>query len=125
MKIKKIIVDVDDTLTINKSSKDYKNKLPRLDVISKLNEYRDKGYEIIIFSARNMNTYEGDLSKILKNTLPVLTDWLKKYNVEFDGIIMGKPWCGHDGFYIDDRAIRPDEFVNLSESQIQEIINKG
>jgi capsule biosynthesis phosphatase len=125
MRIKKIIVDVDDTLTVNNSSKDYRNKLPRLDVIDKLNEYRKKGYEIIIYSARNMNIFNGDVSKILVHTLPVLTEWLEKYKVEYDGIIMGKPWCGHDGFYIDDRAIRPDEFVNLSEDKIQEIINKG
>jgi capsule biosynthesis phosphatase len=125
MRIKKIIVDVDDTLTINNSSKDYRNKLPRLDVIDKLNEYRKKGYEIVIYSARNMNTFNGDVSKILVHTLPILTEWLEKYKVEYDGIIMGKPWCGHDGFYIDDRAIRPDEFVNLSEDKIQEIINKG
>jgi capsule biosynthesis phosphatase len=125
MKIRKIIVDVDDTLTINSSSKDYQNKLPRLDVIEKLNEYREKGYEVIIYSARNMNTYNGDVSKILKNTLPILTEWLDINNVKFDGIIMGKPWCGHGGFYLDDRAIRPDEFVNFSETKIHEIINKG
>ncbi len=119
---KKIIIDIDDTITIHSSSVKYEDKLPRKDVIEKISEYRKNGYEIILHSARNMKTYSGDISKININTLPVLIDWLKKYNVEFDGIIMGKPWCGEEGFYVDDKSIRPNEFVNLSESEIKELI---
>lgn len=120
---KKIIVDIDDTLTFHNSNESYEKKLPRKDLIKKLKEYRKSGYEIILYSSRNMKTYEGDIGKINKFTLPILMDWLKKNAVEYDGIIMGKPWCGEDGFYIDDKSIRPDEFINFSEEKIKKIIS--
>lgn len=120
---KKIIVDVDNTITIDNSNDDYAKKSPNILLINKLNEYHKLGYEIILFSARNMKTFSGDISKINIHTLPVLRKWLDENNVIYDGIIMGKPWCGEDGFYIDDRAIRPDEFINLSENEIQELIS--
>ena len=120
--LKRLIVDIDNTITINNSSSSYETKLPNIEFIIKLNEYKKLGYEIVLFSARNMKTYEGDISKINIITLPVLITWLKKYNVPYDGIIMGKPWCGHEGFYIDDKAIRPNEFINLSEKEIQSLI---
>ena len=122
-KLKKIIFDVDNTITNHGSSKNYFDKLPRLEVIEKMHKFKELGYEIILFSARNMKTYNGDMAKINFYTLPVLTSWLKKYNVPYDGIIMGKPWCGEDGFYVDDKAIRPKEFLELTEEEIKNLIN--
>ena len=58
------------------------------------------------------------------NTLPVIIDWLDKHNVPYDEIYVGKPWCGFEGFYVDDKAIRPSEFVNLSYSEIMELLEK-
>lgn len=65
-----------------------------------------------------MRTYEGNVGKINVNTLPVLIEWLNKNNIPYDEIYMGKPWCGTEGFYVDDKAIRPDEFVKLSYEEI-------
>ncbi|CDT98899.1 Capsular polysaccharide biosynthesis protein (fragment) [Vibrio coralliirubri] len=42
----------------------------------------------------------------------------------YDEVIVGKPWCGHEGFYIDDRAIRPSEFVNLTFDEINNLIEQ-
>lgn len=123
VKIKRIIVDIDNTITIHNSSKEYPDKLPNLPLIQMLKEYQKKGYEIILFSARNMKTYNGDISKINVNTLPILIEWLRNNEVPYDGIIMGKPWCGDGGFYIDDKAIRPSEFIELTEDEIINIIN--
>lgn len=112
--MKKLIVDLDGTLTQANTS-DYRNVLPRLDVIEQLREYHQLGFEIVISTARNMRTYEGNVGKINIHTLPIITEWLDKHQVPYDEILVGKPWCGHDGFYIDDRAVRPfriclDEF---------------
>lgn len=120
--VKKIIVDIDNTLTIHNSSNDYSKKEIRQDVLEMLNAYKIRGYEIVLFSARNMKTYDGDISKINKHTLPVLIEWLEKHHVEYDGLIMGKPWCGEGGFYVDDKSIRPDEFVNMSEEDIHKML---
>ena len=117
-----LIVDIDNTLTVHSSSKDYNNKKPRKDVIDKLISYKKMGFEIILFTARNMLTHQGDISKINKLTAPILTKWLKENKVPYDGIIYGKPWCGVGGFYVDDKAVRPSEFVNLNYEEIQKII---
>lgn len=119
----KIIIDVDNTITIDNSSNIYAEKKPNSELINKIKEYRKKGFEIILFTARNMNTYSGDISKININMLPDLIKWLNKNNVEYDGIIVGKPWCGKDGFYVDDKSIRPDEFINLTEKEIKRLIS--
>jgi capsule biosynthesis phosphatase len=120
---KKIIIDLDNTITIEDPNIDYANKEPNSLLIDKLIEYRSMGFEIIIYTARNMRSYEKDISKINANTLPTIINWLKINNVPYDGIIVGKPWCGNDGFYVDDKAIRPSEFVNLSYEDIIKLIN--
>ncbi|WP_163922341.1 HAD hydrolase family protein [Photobacterium sp. Alg240-V54] len=121
--MKRLIVDLDGTLTQADSS-DYKKVKPRLDVIEKLKEYHLDGFEIVISTARNMRTFEGNIGKINIYTLPVIVEWLEKYNIPYDEIIVGKPWCGHEGFYIDDRAIRPSEFAQLTNEEIKNLISK-
>ncbi|EGR0135488.1 capsular biosynthesis protein, partial [Vibrio parahaemolyticus] len=39
-------------------------------------------------------------------------------------VLVGKPWCGHEGFYIDDRAIRPSEFARLNIEEIYELLKE-
>lgn len=119
--MKRLIVDLDGTLTQG-DSKDYSAVSPRLDVIAKLREYQAQGFDIVISTARNMRTFEGNVGKINIHTLPVITAWLDKHQVPYDEILVGKPWCGHEGFYIDDRAIRPSEFAELSREQIEELL---
>ncbi|MEM6231167.1 HAD hydrolase family protein [Shewanella scandinavica] len=121
--MKRLIIDLDGTLTQANTS-DYKEVLPRLDVIERVRDYKGQGYEIVISTARNMRTYEGNVGKINVFTLPLIIEWLDKHNVPYDEILVGKPWCGHNGFYIDDRAIRPSEFATLSRENIELILEK-
>lgn len=116
--MKRIIFDIDDTITFTENG-DYPNSQPNLPLIEKLREYKDAGYEIVLFTSRNMRTYSGNVGKITANTLPVIMTWLEKHNVPYDEIYVGKPWCGTEGFYVDDKAIRPNEFVNLSHDEIK------
>ena len=55
---------------------------------------------------------------------PNIIDWLNKNNVPYDEVYIGKPWCGFEGFYIDDKAVRPSEFLKLSYNEICELLNK-
>ncbi|MFZ3193607.1 MAG: HAD-IIIC family phosphatase [Moraxellaceae bacterium] len=121
--MKRLIFDLDQTLcsTVNG---DYINSTPVWPVIKKLREYKSHGFEIVISTSRNMRTYAGNTGKISANTLPIIIEWLKRHDVPFDEIYVGKPWCGTEGFYIDDRAIRPQELVNLSYSEIMQLIGK-
>ncbi|MBY7770441.1 HAD-IIIC family phosphatase [Vibrio fluvialis] len=120
--MKKLIVDLDGTITTADTS-DYKNVSPNIELINQLKEYKKKGFLITICTARNMRTYDGNIGKINIHTLPVITEWLDNHDVPYDEIIVGKPWCGKEGFYIDDRAIRPSEFISLSFEEITSIIN--
>ena len=121
--MKKLVVDLDGTLTKANTS-DYKNVLPRQDVIEQLIRYKEQGFEIVIATARNMRTYEGNVGKINIHTLPIITEWLDRNAVPYDEILVGKPWCGHHGFYIDDRAVRPSEFTNMTFEEINLLLEK-
>ncbi|MCD1631093.1 capsular biosynthesis protein [Marinobacter shengliensis] len=119
--MKKLIVDLDGTITKGDTS-DYRKVLPNLDVIDKLRFYKSLGYEVIIQTARNMRTYEGNVGKINIHTLPIITEWLDQHEVPYDEIHVGKPWCGFEGFYVDDRAVRPSEFTQMTPEEIEELI---
>ena len=118
----KIIIDLDDTICSTKNG-DYENSIPKEKVIKKIKEYKNLGFEIIIYTSRNMRTFKGNVDLIKANTLPIIIRWLEKFDVPYDQIIVGKPWPSFGGFYVDDKAIRPDEFVNLTYSEIQKITN--
>tara|TARA_B100000809_G_scaffold43630_1_gene37851 strand:+ start:19445 stop:19828 length:384 start_codon:yes stop_codon:yes gene_type:complete len=120
--MKKLIMDLDDTIT-RTTNGDYANSKPIESVIEKLREYQALGFQIVISTARNMRTHKNNIGKINIHTLPNIISWLDKHKVPYDEIIVGKPWCGFEGFYVDDKAIRPSEFVNNSYDEIIELIN--
>jgi len=121
--MKRLVIDLDNTLTVPDKSLSYDQLLPNLDMINQLNIYRKKGFQIVIYTSRNMNKYSNSVGKINANTLPIIIFWLEKHKIHFDEIYIGKPWCGEEGFYVDDKAIRPKEFLKLDYEQIQKLIN--
>jgi len=121
--MKRLVIDLDGTITSNETS-DYENVSANDSVIKQLRNYRDQGFEIVIFSSRNMRTYEANVGKINIHTLPTILSWLDKHNVPYDEVIVGKPWCGFEGFYVDDKSIRPSEFAKLNYDEIQVLLNK-
>ena len=123
--MKRLVVDLDGTLTLDDPEVAYADKVPNLALIEKLKDYRAQGFEIAVATARNMRTHNGNIGKINALTLPLITEWLDRHEVPYDEIYVGKPWCGHDGFHIDDKSIRPDEFVSLSYDEISRLLNLG
>ncbi len=119
--MKKIVIDLDGTLTVG-DTRDYRNVRPNADVVSALRRYREQGFEIVIATSRNMRTYEGNVGKINVHTLPVILEWLERHRIPYDEVLVGKPWCGFDGFYVDDKTIRPSEFTALSHEEIRDLL---
>lgn len=120
---KTIVIDLDGTLCEAKTEhQDYAEVHPRKEVVQKLQEYRSRGFYVIIISSRNMKTFEGNLGKINAITLKTILAWLDKHQIPYDEVHVGKPWCGENGFYVDDRAIRPDEFARLSLEEINKLV---
>lgn len=120
------VVDIDGTLCpIKKKEESYEDLIPYRSVLERLKEYRDMGAKIVLYTSRNMNSYNGNLGLINANTAKVLLKWLDKWDVPYDEILYGKPWPGHHGFYIDDRALRPDEFLRMSVEEMDEVCRKS
>ena len=123
--MKRLVIDLDGTLTVDDPALSYADKAPRADVVGRLHDYKRLGFEIIIQTARNMRTYSGNVGLINVHTLPVILDWLRQHDIPFDEVVVGKPWCGHEGFYVDDRAVRPDEFIAMSPEQIAAMLGEN
>ncbi|MGI6107967.1 MAG: capsular biosynthesis protein [Lachnospiraceae bacterium] len=116
------IFDIDGTLCPIKSKEEkYEDLVPYANIVDKIREYHDAGAKIVLFTSRNMNSYHGNIGLINKNTAKILSAWLEKWDIPYDEIIYGKPWPGHKGFYVDDRTVRPDEFLTRSVEELDKI----
>lgn len=116
------IFDIDGTLCpIKQKDENYADLIPYKEMVDKIREYKAGGAKITLFTSRNMNTYKGNIGLINANTAKVILEWLDKWDIPYDEIIYGKPWPGHNGFYVDDRTIRPDEFLNMSVDELNEV----
>ncbi|MBS4235553.1 HAD-IIIC family phosphatase [Campylobacter vulpis] len=122
--MKNLIIDLDGTLTLDEKNIPYEDKKPNLAFIKQLQNYQKMGFKITIFTSRSMRTFKGDVEKIKTHTYPTILQWLHKHKVPFDDLIVGKAWCGDEGFYVDDKAIRPSEFISLSYEEIQKLLAK-
>lgn len=121
--MKKIVIDLDLTLTKGKGQLGYEDAAVNYDVLDRLLNYKKNGFYIVINTSRNMNSFNGNIGKINKYTLPEIINWLDNNNIPYDEIYIGKPWCGFDGFYVDDKAIRPSEFISNSYEEILQILS--
>lgn len=122
--MKRLVFDLDDTLTTHGVA-DYPDAPLREDVAARLREYHAAGFEIVIHTARNMRTHKGNVGKINIHTLPIIIAWLDRHDIPYDEIVVGKPWCGTEGFYVDDKAVRPDEFTRLDYDEIRALLKMG
>lgn len=120
--MRRIVVDLDGTLTIDEPGVAYADKRPNDAVVAQLRAYRAAGFEIAVATARNMRTHNNNVGRINALTLPGIIEWLQRHDVPYDEIHVGKPWCGTDGFYVDDNAIRPSEFLTLDYDEIQALL---
>ncbi len=116
-----IVMDLDGTLTVEAPGVPYAELSPNLAVVARLREYRAQGFKIAIYTARNMRMHAKSIGAINAYTLPGVIAWLQAHDIPYDEIHVGKPWPEAGGFYVDDRAIRPDEFVRLSHAEVMAI----
>ncbi len=121
----KLVLDIDGTICPIKAKEEkYEDLVPYPEMIDKIRELKAEGAYITFFTARNMNTHNGQLGLINKHTAKILMDWLEKWDIPYDEIIYGKPWPDHKGFYVDDRTVRPKEFLNNTIEELEEICKR-
>jgi capsule biosynthesis phosphatase len=121
-----IYVDLDGTLCPIKREGEHYADLPvNAPLVARLRRAREQGFQIVVYTARNVRTHAGDMSRLTAITVPAVLAWLDKNAVPYDGLIVGKPWPGPRGFYVDDKAVRPDEFAKMSDAEIQALIGNA
>lgn len=120
------IFDIDGTLCpIKGKDERYEDVVPYKSMVERIQEYKAGGAKIVLFTSRNMNSYNGNIGLINAHTAKIVLNWLEKWEIPYDEIIYGKPWPGHNGFYVDDRTVRPDEFLTKSVDELNEICRAG
>ena len=116
-----LVVDVDGTLCPAKPEGVAYGDLPADPAMkARLAELAEQGWHIVLFSSRGMRTHGGDEAAIITHVLPPMVEWLDRHGIVYHEVRLAKPWPGHDGFYIDDRAVRPREVLTLSLEQLAE-----
>jgi capsule biosynthesis phosphatase len=118
---KVLVVDVDGTLCPAKVEGMTYDDLPAdPGMKARLAELATQGWHIVLFSSRGMRTHKGDEAAMIAHVLPPMVEWLDRNGIIYHEVRLGKPWPGYDGFYVDDRAVRPREFLTLTLDQLAE-----
>jgi len=99
----RICVDLDGTICETKSiDQNYGDVKPLPGAVDTLEFFKQRGYYIIIHTARNMRRCDHNLGRIIKNQGKLVIDWLEKYQIPYDELLFGKP---HVDYFIDDKGI--------------------
>ena len=136
----RICFDFDNTLvTFSKKHKDYTTVEPIQRNIDFLKYLKSFGHTIIIYTARKMNSSNGNIGKVLCDVGKITFDTLEKFDIPFDEIYFGKPYAH---YYIDDLAvncfddiekimgfymsnIEPRKFNSIEENSIETITKRS
>ena len=120
------VFDIDGTICkIKGKGERYEDLVPYPEIVEKMRYYKEQGAKSILYTSRNMNSYNGNLGMINAHTAPILLEWLKKWDIPYDEIVYGKVWPGHKGFYVDDRTIRPNEFLSCNIEELERICDES
>ncbi len=106
MRDKIIAFDLDDVLCYRNSEEGKINKYyscrPINAMINIVNECYDDGNKIIIYTARGMSGFNGNVSEIYSNLYQLTLDQLDSWGVKYHQLVMGKI---HYDLLIDDKAV--------------------
>lgn len=106
---KVLVIDYDHTISMTKGT-DFENAKPVPGVIEKINELYNKGWIIKIYTARGHISCDSRVDARYKYEKR-MRQWLSDNNVKYHTLSFNKPLAK---YYIDDKAIRPDEFAKMT-----------
>ena len=95
-----LIIDLDGCICSEEKTFSRSLAKPILGAKEVLDELKNQGHIIIIYSARSWNEYEMTIQ------------WLKDNQISYDQVILGKPI---GDYWIDDRAIRFSSWSEIKE----------
>ena len=109
-KFNTFVIDIDDTIAFHET-REVENAAADLRVINKINELYDKGWRIILFTARgdrSCNTLEEKIAKYET----VTKNWLEANGVKYTELLFGKP---NADYYVDDKNMSIEDFLKFGE----------
>jgi capsule biosynthesis phosphatase len=119
------IIDIDDTILttpLGENGKyDYDKSAPIPMVIERIRSLKEAGHTIILFTARGMRTFEGNVKKIKAAHEERLVKFMKDHEVPYDDMIFGKPW-GPNPVYVDNRNLSLHAFTTSNPEFFENII---
>ena len=104
------VIDLDDTICFTEN-RDFENSKPYKKVIDKINKLYDKGWKIIIYTARGAKSCKTLLDREIKYR-GITEAWLHRNNVKFTELVLGKM---NADYYVDDKNMTIEEFINFKE----------
>lgn len=105
---KRFVFDIDETISRWNPNRDYDNFEPDRDMIYHIARLYQKGHHITLHTARGMLSCKSNHQEIEQTIKPPLVRWLKKWNVKYDDLVMGKP---AGDYYVDDKNLSIDQFL--------------
>lgn len=103
--------DIDGTIC-TETGGNYQLCEPFLDAIKILNEFHDRGDEVVLHTARGMKRFNNDVAAVYQNLYELTKKQLEDWGVRYDKLIMGKPY----GTLVDSDAMK------VSDLKIKETI---
>mgnify|MGYP005998045911 CR=1 FL=1 len=102
MKLKTICFDIDNVICTTKLNNKYHESKPIKKNINLINKLYDKGFIIILYTARYMGRCNGDIKKVKKLVKPLTLKQLRVWKVKYHNIYFGKPSFD---LFIDDKSL--------------------
>ena len=101
------VFDLDGTLCTHVEDGDYRKATPIKKRIKKVNKLSKEGHSIVIYTARGMGRFEGNIWKCHNEFFFFTQKQLKGWGVLYHKLVLGKP---SGDFYIDDKGINDETF---------------
>ena len=114
--MKTYCIDIDGVLVdrpnnVEHLGKDkYKHCYPIQKNIDIINKLYDLGHRIILFTARGMTTFNGNIPKVYLELFSLTAEQMRTFGVKHHQLYMGKP---HYDLIIDDKALNVVDIENL------------
>lgn len=102
MKIKTICFDIDNVICLTNNKREYAKSRPIKANINTINKLYDKGFNIVLYTARYMGRYNGNIAKVKKEIKPLTLIQLKNWGLKYHKIYFGKPSFD---LFIDDKSL--------------------
>ena len=117
MKYKTVCFDIDNIICKTNFRHEYSKSKPIKKNIKIINMTYDKGFKVILYTARFMGRCDGNLARVKKKIKPLTLKQLKNWGVKYHKIYFGKPSFD---LFIDDKSLFfKQEWTNLLKKKLK------